>query len=161
MKKIMTTTRDSIPPEELSTNLEMESILLQDLSTLAEQVHVATREAASNTYLDMQEFLGIDKALRRLQGEIVNNAAKLTELDKQLDCNWGKLKEIRDDLSYSKKLKERIRERIYNAETEREARLKVLLQNKKELRCQVSRIKELIVKILGNDTSITEMLRIF
>ena len=51
----------------------MENIPLQDLSTLAEQVHVATREAATNTDLDMREFLGIDKALRRVQGEIMNN----------------------------------------------------------------------------------------
>ena len=63
----------------------MEEIPLQDLSTLAEQVHVATREAATNTDLDMQEFLGIDKALRSFKGEIVNNLAKLSELDKQLD----------------------------------------------------------------------------
>ena len=33
----------------------------------------------------MKEFLGIDKALRRVQGEIINNVAKLSELDKQLD----------------------------------------------------------------------------
>ena len=35
--------------EELPTDLEMESIPLQDLSNLAEQMHVATREAATNT----------------------------------------------------------------------------------------------------------------
>ena len=39
-------------------------------------------------------------------------------------------------------------DRINNAETEREARLEVLSQNKKELRSQVSRIKETITKIL-------------
>ena len=60
-------------------------IPLQDLGNLAEQVHVATREAATNTNLDMREFLGIDKALRSFKGEIVNNLAKLSELDKQLD----------------------------------------------------------------------------
>ena len=49
-------------------------------------------------------------------------------------------------------LKETIRERIDNAETEREARLEVLSQNKKELRSQVSRIKETIAKILDSDT---------
>ena len=47
-------------------------------------MHVATKEAATNTDLDMEEFLGIDKALRRVQGEIINNTAKLSELDKQL-----------------------------------------------------------------------------
>ena len=101
-------------------------IPLQDLSTLAEQVHVATREAATNTDLDMREFLGIDKALRRVQGEIINNTAKLSELDKQLARDREKLEEIKDDPSYSEELKERIRERIDNAETEQEARLEVL-----------------------------------
>ena len=49
--------------DQLPTDLEMEDIPLQDLSTLAEQVHVVTREAATNTDLDMREFLRIDKAL--------------------------------------------------------------------------------------------------
>ena len=48
----------------------MEEIPLQDLSNLVEQVHVATREAATNTDLDMREFLGIDKALRRFKGKL-------------------------------------------------------------------------------------------
>ena len=54
---------------------------------LVEQVHVATREAATNTDLDMQEFIGIDKTLTLFKGQIVNNLAKLSELDKQLDCD--------------------------------------------------------------------------
>ena len=54
--------------DQLPTDLEMQDIPLQDLSTLAEQVHIATREVATNTDLDMREFLGIDKALRRVQG---------------------------------------------------------------------------------------------
>ena len=70
---------------ELPTDLEMESIPLQDLSTLAKQVHVATREASTNTDLDIRDIFRIDKALRNVQGEIVNNLAKLSELDKQLD----------------------------------------------------------------------------
>ena len=76
--------------------------------------------------------------------EIVNNTAKLSELDKQLDHDREKLEEIKDDPSYSEELKDRIRERIENAETEQEARLEVLLMNKKDLRSQVLRIKETI-----------------
>ena len=83
--------------EQLLTDLEMKNIQLQDLPTLAEQVHIATREAATNTDLDMREFLGIDKALRRVKGEIINNAPKVNELDKQLDHDLEKLKEIKDD----------------------------------------------------------------
>ena len=83
-----------------------------------------------------------------------------TELDKQLDRDWGKTEEIKDDPTYSEELQHRVRERVDNAETEREARVKVLLQNKKELRRQVSRIKETIAKILDSDTSLAEKLRI-
>ena len=70
--------------EQLPTDLEIESIPAKDLSTLAEQVYPETKEAATNTDLDMQKFLGIDKILRRAQGKITNNATNLTELDKQL-----------------------------------------------------------------------------
>ena len=145
--------------EQLPTDLEMEDIPLLDLANLAEQVHIATREAATNTDLDMREFLGIDKALRRVQGEIINNTAKLSELDKNLARDREKLEEIKNDPLYSEELKNRIQERIDNAETERDARLEVLSMNKKELRSQISRIKETITKILDSDTSLAEKLR--
>ena len=47
---------------ELPTNLQMGSIPLEDLSSLAKDIHVKTRETSRNTDLDMQEFLGINKA---------------------------------------------------------------------------------------------------
>ena len=47
---------------ELPTYLEMESIPLEELSSLVEDIHVKTRKASQNTDLDMREFLGIDKA---------------------------------------------------------------------------------------------------
>ena len=45
---------------ELPTNMEMESIPLEKLSSLAEHIHIKTQEALQNTSLDMREFLGID-----------------------------------------------------------------------------------------------------
>ena len=47
--------------EQLPSDLDMEEIPLQDLGDLTNQVHVATREATTNTDLDMREFLGINK----------------------------------------------------------------------------------------------------
>ena len=85
--------------------------------------------------------------------------AKLSELDKQLDCDRGKLEEFKDDPSSSEELKDRIWEKINNAETEREARLEVRSLNKKKLQSQVSRIKETIAKILDSNTSLAEKLR--
>ena len=43
---------------ELPTDIEMESIPLMELPSLAEDIHVKTVEASQNTDLDMREFLG-------------------------------------------------------------------------------------------------------
>ena len=64
---------------ELPTDLEMEGIPLEELSSLAEDIHLKTPEASQNTDLDMQEFLEIDKALQSIQDELLNNTSKLTD----------------------------------------------------------------------------------
>ena len=69
---------------ELSTDIEMESMLLERLLSLVEDIHVKTREVSQNTDLDMREFLGIDKALQSIQGELSNNTSKLTEINKRI-----------------------------------------------------------------------------
>ena len=60
----------------------MESISLEDLSSLVKDIHVKKREASQNTDLDTREFLGIDKALKSIQGEVLNKTSKLTEINK-------------------------------------------------------------------------------
>ena len=51
---------------ELPTDLEMETIPLEELSSLAEDIHIKKQEASQNTDLAMQEFLGINKALQSI-----------------------------------------------------------------------------------------------
>ena len=79
---------------ELPTYLQMESIPLKELSSLVEDIHVKTREASQNTDLDMPEFLGIDKALQSIQGKLLNNTSKLTEIDKRIKRDTKKLEEV-------------------------------------------------------------------
>lgn len=57
-------------------------MLLMELSSLAKDVHVKRREASQNPDLDMQEFLGTDKVLQTMQGELANNESKLIEIGK-------------------------------------------------------------------------------
>ena len=78
---------------DLLTDLEMESISLEDLLSLAEDIHVKTREASQNTELDMQEFLVIDKVLQIIQGKLLNKTSKLTETDKRIKRDTKKLEE--------------------------------------------------------------------
>ena len=58
---------------ELLTDIKMESIPLEELSSLVQDIHIKTREASQNTDLNMREFLGIYKALQGIKGELLNN----------------------------------------------------------------------------------------
>ena len=86
---------------ELPTDIEMESKPLVKLLSLVEDVHIKTQEASQNTDLDMPEFLGIDKALQSIQGELLNNSSKLTEINKRIKRDTKKLEEVENDPTYS------------------------------------------------------------
>ena len=49
----------------------------------------------------MREFLGIDKALQSIQGDLLNNTSKLTEINKCITINTKKLEEVENDPTYS------------------------------------------------------------
>ena len=86
---------------ELPTDIQIESIPLGELSSLVENIHVKTRETSQNTDLDMREFLGIDKALQSIQGELLNNTSELTEINKRIKRDTKKLEEVENDPTYS------------------------------------------------------------
>ena len=60
----------------------MESIPLTKCLSSAEDIDLKTYEASHNTYLDMQEFLGIEKALQNIQGEQANNKSRLVHKER-------------------------------------------------------------------------------
>ena len=86
---------------ELPTYIEMESITLEELLSLVEDINVKTREGSQNTDLDRREFLGINKVLQNIMGEFLNNMSKLTEIDKRIKRDTKKLEEVENDPSYS------------------------------------------------------------
>ena len=49
----------------------------------------------------MREFLGIDKALQSIQGDLLNNTSKLTEINKCITINTKKLEEVENEPTYS------------------------------------------------------------
>ena len=133
---------------ELRTDIEMESTPLMELSSLTEDIHVKIREASQNTDLDMWEFLGIDKALQSIQGELLNNTSKLTEINKRIDINaenkrrdTKKLEEVENDPTYSDEQRQLYKDGMDNLNIEKQARLEILSQNPKDLQTQVAKIK--------------------
>ena len=88
---------------ELPTDIKMESIPLEKLSSLVEGIRIKTREESQNTDLDIQKLLRVSKALQRMQGELLNNTSKLTEINKRIKRDAKKLKEVENDPTYVKK----------------------------------------------------------
>ena len=86
---------------ELPTDVKMESIPMKEFLSLVGNIHVKTREASQNTNLDMQEFLGINKALQSMQGELLNKTSKLKEIDKPIKRDTKKLEEVENDPTYT------------------------------------------------------------
>ena len=144
---------------ELPTNLETESIPLEGLSSLVEDIHVKIQEVSQNTDLDMREFLGIYKGLQSIQGELLNNTSKLTEIDKRIKRDTKKLEEVENDPTYTDEQRQLYRDRLDDLNTEKQARLEILSQNRKDLQTQVARIKQTLEKVLDQNTSLAERMR--
>ena len=89
------------PSRELPTDIEMKSIPLEELSPLVANIIIKAREASQNNDLDMREFLGIDKALQSIQGELLNNTSKLTEINKRIKRDTKAFEEVENHTTYS------------------------------------------------------------
>ena len=107
----------------------------------------------------MREFLGIDKALQSIQGELLNNTSKLTEINKRNKRDTKKLEEVENDPTYTDEQRQLYRDRLDDLNTEKQARLEILSQNRKDLQTQVARIKETIEKVLDKNISLAERIR--
>ena len=101
------------------------------------------------------EFLSIAKALQSIQGELLNNSSKLTEIIQKLR-DTKKLEEIENDLTYTNEQRELYRGKLDDLNTEKKARLEILLQNWEDLQTQVARIRQTLEKVLDQNTSLAE-----
>ena len=117
---------------ELPTDIEMESIPLMEFSSLVEDIHIKTGQELQNTDLDMQQFLGIDKTLQSIQGELLNNTSKLAEVDKRIKRDTKKLKEVDNDPTYSDEQMQLYKDRLDDLNIEKQIRLEILSQNRKD-----------------------------
>ena len=99
------------------------------------------------------------KVLQSIQGELLNNTSKLTEIDKRIKRDTKKLEEVENDPTYTDEQRQLYRDRLDDLNTEKQARLEILSQNRKDLQTQVARIKQTIEKVLDQNTSLAERIR--
>ena len=107
----------------------------------------------------MLEFLGIGKAIQSIEGELLNNTSKLTEINKRIKRDTKKLEEVENDPTYSDEQRQLYRDRLDDLNTEKQARLEILSQNRKDLQTQAARIKQILEKALDKNTSLAERIR--
>ena len=107
----------------------------------------------------MREFWGIDKALLSIQGKLLNNTSKLTEIDKRKKRDAKKLEEVENGHTYSDEQRQLYKDRLDNLNTEKQARLEILSQNRNDLQTQVARIKQSFENVLDKSTSLAERIR--
>ena len=138
----------------------MESIPLEKISSLVEDIDVKTREASQNTDLDMREFSGVHKDLQGIKREFLNNMSKLTEIDKFIEKDTKKLEEVENDATYSDKQRQLYKDRLDDLNTEKQARLEILSQNRKDLKTQITRIRQTLEKIGNENIYLPENIRI-
>ena len=104
----------------------------------------------------MRELLRTDKALQSIQGELINNTSKLTEINKRIKRDIKKLEEVENDPTYTDEKRQLYRDRLDDLNTEKQARLEILSQNRKDLQTKVARIKQTVEKVLDQNTSLAE-----
>jgi hypothetical protein len=159
-----------IPLADLSAYADRAQEVVTEITTELTEEEEAALRTLDNPPLEtgglsfsVRELRGLDEALRRTRGELVNNLAKLTELDDHIGLEEGKLRRLEDDDTLSPEDKEassrRIRDRLRSLADERAARVEVLSANREDLRSQISRIRETVLRLLHEDKTLAERIR--
>ena len=69
------------------------------------------------------------------------------------------MEEVENDPTYSDEQRQLYKDRLDDLNTENQARLEILSQNRKDPQTQVARIKQTLEKVLDRDTSLAERIR--
>ena len=77
-----------------------------------------------------------------MQVGLLNNTSKLTEINRGIKRDTKKLEEVENDPTYSDEQRQLYRDRLDDLNSGKQARLKILSQNCKDLQTQFSRIKQ-------------------
>ena len=149
--------KDSDDLGALST--EAETVEMQDLGAVAKRVSTIVETTFSDADapepLPLREIRGLDKALQTIRGELVNNLAKLSELDNHITREQNKL----DESDIGEFERRRIAERIRDLKDERVSRLEAASASREALRSQISRIRDTINRLINEDTTLAERIR--
>ena len=155
---------ENIPLKDLSSTKDMQNVVdtANNVETTVtsltdnwnSELPEVTNARTQTEGLTFRELQGLDKTLQTIPGELTNNLAKLTDIDKDIAKEKQKLQEAEDEIS-----RKDITARLKNVEDEKNARLEAASANREALHTQINRMKETINKVLKEDTTLGERLR--
>ena len=140
----------------IPTDLEMDNISMQDLSRVIIDVEHEIGDISQNTDLDMREII---EQLQNIHGELTNNEGKLISMNKHIELEEEKFKDIKNDLSYSDEQRHEVEKRLEKLKQERSDRHQKVAKNRKELQSQFDSIRLTDEKILDGDTTLGEKIK--
>ena len=135
----------------IPTDLEMDNISMQDLSRVIIDVEHEIRDISQNTDLDMHEII---EQLQKTHGELTNNEGKLTSINKHIELEEQKFKDIKNDLSYSDEQRHEVEKRLERLKEEHSDQQQKIAKNRKKLQSQFDGIRLTDEKILDGDTTL-------
>jgi hypothetical protein len=148
--------------QSISNDLpNIETIELKDLSQVATNAITAVEQALSDAGaqtpkdgLPLREIKALDKSLQRIRGELVNTQAKISAIDGEMARREQKVKDSPNEAA--RKFQE---EKIRELRSQRELHEGVLSTLQGDLTNQFIQIRELIYKVLNDDTTLGERIR--
>ena len=134
---------------------------LQELETSFTEEQIAgVLGTMDDPPLSLRELRGLDRAMRTMQGELVNNLARLSEIDNHINLEQRKLELLEQaDPNDVSRERRKVSDRLQRLKDERAARLEAASENRKSLRSQINRIRETFRHILQEDTTLGERIR--
>ena len=119
-------------------------------------VQSQTDESIENS---LRELSGFDKELKRIRGQLKLAVAKKLDLGEEIEKEKEKLAEIENPIEYTDDQHEEIENRIKRLNDELKARQEHISLLKGELMSQIMSFKEMIAKVLYEDTSLGQKIR--
>ena len=110
--------------------------------------------------LSLRELIGLNKAMQTLSGSLKKAVAEKTKTEIHIDMEYGKLKEIKRDLTATDEQREEIHDRITNLKDRLQAHNDEIKILKDKFSSQVTQIKETFKKLMDKDKTLGEKIRI-
>ena len=110
--------------------------------------------------LSLRELIGLNKAMQTLSGSLKKAVAEKTKTEIHIDMEYGKLKEIKRDLTATDEQRKEIHDRITNLKDRLQAHNDEIKILKDKFSSQVTQIKETFKKLMDKDKTLGEKIRI-